>query len=86
MPTFKCRVLCSQSYGNSDPFFLSFSAKQLEDFDQYCVSLSAQCEDNTGLPLVPRVTDVVPVRDENKRGAWVRARITRILPDRYDLC
>ena len=66
-----------------DPFSI-FAAKQLSDFDQFCVSLSAQCEDQEtsshDTPII--VGHIVPVKDAAVPGVWHRARVTRILPSR----
>lgn len=68
---------------HSDPFFFP-TVKQLEDFDQYCVSLSGQCEDNAAAPQDKPISvhQIVPVRDAVIPGRWHRANIVRILPDR----
>lgn len=64
--------------------FSIFAAKQLSDFDQFCVSLSAQCEDQEtsshDTPII--VGHIVPVKDAAVPGVWHRARVTRILPSR----
>ena len=77
-------------------FFFSLSASDLEKFDQLCVSLSAWCQEHggEGMKTLPKVKEVVAVRQQRKRKeggeggkeeeveeTWARAMVSRQVSD-----
>ena len=76
--------------------FFSLSASDLEKFDQLCVSLSAWCQEHggEGMKTLPKVKEVVAVRQQGKRKeggeggkeeeveeTWARAMVSRQVSD-----
>ena len=78
------------------PILLFLSASDLEKFDQLCVSLSAWCQEHggEGMKTLPKVKEVVAVRQQRKRKeggeggkeeeveeTWARAMVSRQVSD-----
>ena len=75
-------------------FSLFLLAANLEKFDQLCVTLSSWCqEQGVGLKTVPKVKEVVAVRQQKKKSkgeveeggegneTWARAMVSRQVSD-----
>jgi len=75
-------------------FSLFLLAADLEKFDQLCVTLSSWCqEQGVGLKTVPKVKEVVAVRQQKKKSkgeveeggegneTWARAMVSRQVSD-----